>query len=78
LLLNFNTKCNILIPTGLLYAFPISTNNYYIPRKVINGEINVTYTYTADSKGRLASLTTSTINTSTLKIISQERFVFEY
>ncbi len=77
-LMNFYNKCNIYIHVGLLYALPISSYNYYIPKKVINGEINVTYSYTADSKGRLASLTTSTINTSTLKIISQERFVFEY
>lgn len=78
LLLNFYTRCHIQINAGLLWALPISTYYYYIPRKVINGEIEVIYTYTADSKGRLASLTISTINTSTLKIISQERFVFEY
>ena len=78
LLLIFYTKCNVSISTGLLYALPISTYNYYIPRKVINGEIVVTYSYTADIKGRLASLTTSSVNISTLKIISQERFVFEY
>jgi hypothetical protein len=78
LLLNFYSKCNVSVPIGLLYALPISTYNYYIPKKVINGEINVTYSYTADNIGRLASLITSTINTSTLKLISQERFVFEY
>lgn len=78
LLINFYTKCNIYINTGLLYALPISAYNYYIPRRVINGDINVIYSYTADTKGRLASLTTSSINTSTSKIISQERFVFEY
>lgn len=78
MLSDFYSPCNIRLRTSLLHALPTSGYNYAIPRTVLSGENMTSFTYTADAKGRLASLSISTINRLSLRIVEQRRYVLAY